>query len=431
MDSINNSVIDAFLAQEIEKLLQNEISIPQFISEYEAYEILSLLYGESDSGNTTRNNQNLIQRVNQTRIQENSTLLILDQRLRNNININDPDFLEESVRQLMNEPIDPNNQFSVSTSNLIQNEVVNRDLNRSYYSLGSSSDSSSNVSSQTSLNHSIEINISELPVNDIDINSNTEADQEQQQNEEEEEERRNENIESNINSSYGELNRDNQNISSMINFFANSPYSWNSPTMGISSGNEVPTNRFIHSYRNQFEMDFHCYFDENGDLREEPLQVEDLNERRVGAGYNSSLQIPLIDYRGRPNVYYESPSMRGSNSGLSMEMAQFCGNTSEVIATILGAESREVRHNLIYSLIRGVLAVRWQQHQNMEEFGRYNEGREEEEGRRVMYNDNNSYGSGEDGDIEEDENSENPISRNNAVRASSSTRYRVNELINR
>ncbi|OUM68062.1 hypothetical protein PIROE2DRAFT_4346, partial [Piromyces sp. E2] len=403
------TIINSYLAQEIEKLLQNEISISQFISEYEAYEILTLLYGNRVS----QSSQNLIQQVNQRRIHENSVLYILNQRLRNNIDINDNDFIEESARQMMSEPFDPNNQDSLSLSNLAQSQVQNSDLNRSYYSLGSSTSSSN--SSDIVLNQPVEVNISELPINEIDHLNNEESN------------------ESNINSPNGELNRNNQNISSMVNFFANSPFQWNSPSMGVSSGNEIPTSRFIRSYRTQYENDFHRYFDENGNLRDEPIREDNYYDN---TDINSTSETPLIDYRGRPNIYYEdmnSPTTRRNHPGMSIEMALFCGNSSEVIATILGAESREIRQDLIFSLIRGVLAVRWQQEHD-EQLNMYDGrgGREEEEGRRVLY-DNNSNHSGEEGELEDNDsnNSEINISRNNAIRASSSLRYRINESINR
>jgi len=318
---------------------------------------------------------------------------------------------------MMADPFDPNNQDSLSLSNLVQRQNErNGDLNRSYYSLGSSSSSDQSINnSQSVLNHSLEVNISELPIND---SQNYEREGEE------------ENIDSNINSPNGDLNRNAQNVSSMINFFANSPYFFNSPTMGEASGNEVPTNRFIHSYRNRFENDFHRYFDDNGNLRENPIDEDTSYYEGSREAINSS-ETPLIDYRGRRNIYYEdmrSPTMRRNRPGLSTEMALLYGNSSEIIATILGAESREIRHELIFSLIRGVLAVRWQQEHDRELINNYNHqgGREEEEERRVLYNMN-------DHDDEEDDYnaSDNSISQNDAARTSSTIRYRINQDVGR
>ncbi|KAG4084856.1 hypothetical protein H8356DRAFT_1743035 [Neocallimastix lanati (nom. inval.)] len=356
-DSTDFYIIDSFLTQEIEKLLRNEISIPQFINEYEAYEVLNLLYGRRDSQNEERNRQNIIQQINQSRIHENSTLYILGQRLRNNIDINDPDFYEESIRQLMQTPFDPNNQDSIS--NLAQLELNrDRDLVRSYYSLGSSSNDSSN-NSQVSLNHPEEINMTELSFN--------------------------ERAQTNDNGLNRELNINGQSISSSRNLFENSPYSRNS----LSRNNETSTNQFIRSYRSQYENDFHRYFDENGNLREDPIEEDHYDHSSGSTHYYENM---------------ENPTMRRN----SINMALFCGDINEVTATILGAESREIRQDLIFSLIRGVLAMRYQN--GIEQSRIIN--RERSGIQRVIYREENG--------IDED-----------GIRPSSTIRYRINEAVER
>jgi len=398
------SMIDSFLAQGIEQLLHNEISIPQFISEYEAYEILNISYGgggrNNENRNAQRDSQINVQQVNQRRIHENSTLYVLDQRLRNNVNINDPDFYIESVQQIMSTPYDPNSQDSLYTNNLAGRGVnwdSNGELVRSYYSLGSSSSDSSG-NSQVPLNNEVEVNISELPVSEESPSNNVER------------------VDNNNDSSSDELNHNSQNISSMANF--NSPSSLNTPSTRLPSNNELFTNRVIRSYRSQFENDFHRYYDENGNLREDPIE-EDIRE-------GTSHENPVIDYRGRPNFYYEDiddSTSRRNRPDLSLDMELFSGNSSDIIATILGAESREVRQGLIFSLIRGALAMRWNHEHLMEQMERNNVYREREESQSIIHHDtgnNNEEESEDENDMNFDGN-----------RTSTTIRYRINESAQR